>query len=145
MILIQALRLHLAEAPHARIGWLFALADREIGAALGLMHEEPARRWTLAELAARVGCSRSSFAAKFKASVGTSPMEYLTRWRMSLACDMLATSGDPISAIATSLGYDSESAFSAAFKRVTHHSPRQYGHRHDRELARTIRPEAIAI
>jgi AraC-like DNA-binding protein len=71
--------------------------------------------------------SRSTFALKFKATVGASPMDYLARWRMMLASDRLAGSSDSVSAIALSLGYESESAFSTAFKRVTGRSPRQYG------------------
>jgi len=94
--------------------------------AIDLMHQDPARRWTLQELGQCVGMSRSSFALKFKGTVGTSPMEYLTQWRMQLAGDRLTNSGDPISAIATLLGYESESAFSAAFKRTMNCSPRQY-------------------
>ena len=70
--------------------------------------------------------SRSTFALKFKATVGASPMDYLTRWRMMLAGDRLRNPGDPISAIALSLGYESESAFSTAFKRVMGSSPRRY-------------------
>jgi AraC-like DNA-binding protein len=80
----------------------------------------------LQELAERVGMSRSTFALKFKETVGASPMEYLTRWRMLLAGDRLANTSDPISVIALSLGYESESAFSTAFKRVMGCSPRQY-------------------
>ena len=90
------------------------------------MHGDPAHRWTLQELAKRAGMSRSTFALKFKETVGASPMEYLTRWRMLLAGDRLTNSTDPISAIALSLGYESESAFSTAFKRVMGCSPRQY-------------------
>jgi AraC-like DNA-binding protein len=126
MMLIQALRLHLAEGLSGGIGWLFALADQQMSAAINAMHEAPARRWTLQELAARAGMSRSVFALKFKQTVGSSPMEYLTRWRMLLAGDRLANSNDPISTIALSLGYESESAFSTAFKRVMGCSPRQY-------------------
>ena len=126
MTLIQALRQHLTEAARG-VGWLFALADKQMGAAIGAMHADPAHRWTLQELAAHVGMSRSSFALKFKQTVGTSPMDYLTRWRMLLASDRLTNSGDSISAIALSLGYESESAFSTAFKKVMGCSPRQYG------------------
>lgn len=126
VMLIQALRLHLAEGLNGGAGWLFALADKEIGAAITAVHNDPAYRWTLPELAERVGMSRSTFALKFKQTVGTSPMEYLTRWRMLLAGDRLANSTDPVSVIALSLGYESESAFSAAFKRVMGCSPRQY-------------------
>jgi AraC-like DNA-binding protein len=98
-----------------------------MSAAIGAMHDDPAHRWTLQELSARAGMSRSTFALRFKKTVGTPPMDYLTRWRMLLAGDRLANSADPLSAIALSLGYESESAFSTAFKRVMGCSPRQHG------------------
>ena len=127
MILIQVLRLHTEEQAGNGVGWLFALADKEMSAALGAMHEDPARRWTVGELAERACMSRSTFALKFKTTVGTPPLEYLTRWRMLLAGDKLASSGDSVSAIASSFGYESESAISTAYKRVQGCSPRQYG------------------
>ena len=127
MLLVQVLRLHLAEGTNGGVGWLFALADRQMSAAINAMHEEPARRWTLQALAARAGMSRTSFALKFKALVGAAPMDYLTRWRMLLAADKLQTSGASIAGIAASLGYESESAFSTAFKRMMGCPPRQYG------------------
>jgi AraC-like DNA-binding protein len=150
MILIQALRLHLAEGMNGGVGWLFALADKQMGAAISAMHENPAHRWTLQTLAEQAGMSRSSFALKFKETVGKSPMEYLTRWRMVLAADRLENSGDPVSVIALTLGYESESAFSTAFKRVMGCSPRQYGRgRHplptpDRELELPLIEPAVA-
>ncbi len=128
MMLVQALRLHLAEGVRGGVGWLFALADQQMSAAITAMHEAPGYRWTLQELAGRAGMSRSIFAMKFKATVGKSPMEYLTRWRMMLAGDRLANSSEALSAIALSLGYESESAFSTAFKRVMGCSPRKYDH-----------------
>jgi AraC-like DNA-binding protein len=127
LILLQALRLHLAEGLRGGVGWLFALADKQMGTAISAMHEDPAHRWTLQELAKRAGMSRSTFAQKFKATVGSSPIEYLTRWRMLLAGDRLSNSTDSISAVALALGYESESAFSTAFKRVMGCSPRRYG------------------
>jgi AraC-like DNA-binding protein len=126
-LLVQALRLHLAEGLRGGVGWLFALADTQMSAAIQSMHNDPAHRWTLQKLAERAGMSRSIFALKFKQTVGASPMEYLTRWRMLLAGDRLLNSSDPVSVIALSLGYESESAFSTAFKRVMGCSPRQYG------------------
>ena len=126
MMLIQALRLHLVEGKGGGVGWLFALADKQMGTAITLMHDDPGYRWTLQVLAERVGMSRSTFALKFKETVGATPIEYLTRWRMLLAGDKLTKSSDPISAIALSIGYESESAFSTAFKRVIGCSPRQY-------------------
>ena len=127
MMLVQVLRLHLAEGPRAGIGWLFALADRQMSAAITAIHDDPAHRWTVQALAARAGMSRSVFAARFKETVGVSPMDYLTRWRMLLAGDRLENSRDPVSVIALSLGYESESAFSTAFKRVMGCAPRRYG------------------
>jgi len=135
MMLIQALRLHMAEGLKGGVGWLFALADKHMGAAISAMHEEPARRWRLQLLAARAGMSRSSFALRFKQTVGASPMEYLARWRMLLAGDRLANSNDPVSVIALSLGYESESAFSTAFRRVMGCSPRQYSREADADSA----------
>lgn len=129
MLLVQALRLHMAQGSEGGVGWLFALADRRMGAAINAMHDDPARGWTLQALAKVAGMSRSSFALKFKETVGASAMDYLTRWRMLLAGDRLRNARDPISVIAPSLGYESESAFSAAFKRVMGCSPRQYGRR----------------
>jgi AraC-like DNA-binding protein len=155
MMLIQALRLHLAEGSRGGVGWLFALADKQMSTAIASMHDNPAHHWTLQELAERVGMSRSTFALKFKETVGTSPMEHLTRWRMLLAGNKLANSSDPISVIALSLGYESESAFSTAFKRVMGCSPRQYGRgsrsripasppNREGEAAHADRPEPVA-
>ena len=123
-----------------------------MGAAITAMHDDPAHRWTLQSLAERAGMSRTTFALKFKETVGASPMDYLTRWRMLVAGDRLANSGDPISAIALSLGYESESAFSTAFKRVMGCSPRQYGRNRnppshspgEGEAARADHPDTIA-
>ena len=126
LMLVQALRLHLAEGGPGQIGWLFALADQQMSAAITCMHDNPSHGWTVQTLAEHVGMSRSTFALKFKEKVGTSPMEYLTRWRMLLAGDKLANTSDPVSDIAPALGYESESAFSTAFKRVMGCSPRQY-------------------
>jgi AraC-like DNA-binding protein len=127
LMLVQALRLHLAEGLRGGVGWLFALADPQMSAAITSMHDDPGHGWTIQKLAERAGMSRSTFALKFKQTVGESPMEYLTRWRMLLAADKVANSSDSISAIARWLGYESESAFSTAFKRVMGCSPRQYG------------------
>ena len=129
MMLIQALRLHLADDARGGVGWLFALADKQMRVAIACMHDDPGHRWTLQELAGRVGMSRSIFALRFKKTVGETPMEYLTRWRMLLAGDRLKTLDEPISDIAFSLGYESESAFGKAFKRVMGCSPGQYGRR----------------
>ncbi len=126
MMLIQALRLHLTDPAGEGSGWLFALSDRHMGSALAALHNDPGHPWTLQLLAEKVGMSRSAFALRFRDSVGSTPMEYLTRWRMLLAADRLRHSSDGLSAIAHSLGYESESAFGKAFRRVMGSSPRQY-------------------
>jgi AraC-like DNA-binding protein len=126
MMLIQALRLHLSDAASAGPGWLSALSDKHMSTAIASMHNDPGYPWTLQSLAERVGMSRSVFALRFRETVGVTPMEYLTRWRMLLAGERLENSSDSLSAIAQSLGYESESAFGKAFRRVMGCSPRQY-------------------
>lgn len=123
---IPLARLHVAESSSA-VGWLFALADAQLAAAINAMHENPAAPWTLPQLAQRAGMSRTTFAVKFKKMVGVSPMEYLARWRMTRASDRLTQSNDSVAEIAYAVGYESESAFSAAFKRLMGRSPRSYG------------------
>jgi AraC-like DNA-binding protein len=125
-LLIEALRLHLAEHGRHSTGWLFALADRQMRAVLAAMHAEPGRKWTLEALAKVAGMSRSSFAVRFKDTVGEPAMDYLTRWRMMVAADRLSNGGMPIALVAPTVGYESESAFGAAFKRVIGYSPRQF-------------------
>jgi AraC-like DNA-binding protein len=125
-MLIQALRLHLTDAASAGPGWLSALSDKHMSIAISSIHNDPGHPWTLQSLAERVGMSRSVFALRFRETVGATPMEYLTRWRMLLAADRLKNSSDGLSTIAHSLGYDSESAFGKAFRRVMGCSPRQY-------------------
>jgi AraC-like DNA-binding protein len=125
-LLVEALRLLLAQGSRESSGWLFALADRQIHAAIAAMHAEPARKWTLHELARLAGMSRSTFALRFKEKVGEPPMDYLTRWRMMLAADRLANKGMTIAIVAPMVGYESESAFGAAFRRVIGYPPRQF-------------------
>jgi AraC-like DNA-binding protein len=126
MMLVQALRLHVASGANDAGGWLSALADRQLSAALGAMHADPGRRWTLQSLADVAGMSRTSLAVKFRAVVGESPIEYLTRWRMLRAGERLENSKDSVALIARSIGYESEAAFSTAFKRAMGCSPRSY-------------------
>ena len=127
MMLIQALRLHLSDAASAGSGWLAALADKQMSQAIAGMHGDPGYPWTLRALAERVGMSRSVFALRFRRTVGSTPMEYLARWRMMLAAERIKSSSEGLAEIAQSLGYESESAFGKAFRRVMGCSPRQYG------------------
>ena len=126
MMLVQAFRVHLDRASQDAVGWLYALNDPQLKTAIVAMQASPASPWTVNGLAQHIGMSRSIFALKFKEKVGESPMEYLTRWRMLLAGDRLTASPEPTLSIALSLGYESESAFGKAFKRVMGCSPRQY-------------------
>ncbi|NVZ21552.1 AraC family transcriptional regulator [Pseudomonas costantinii] len=126
IMLVEVLRAHLATLDSSGIGWFFGLADRNLSLALSAMHGDPSHRWTVQALAQRANMSRSAFALRFKQVVGTAPMEYLTYWRMLLASDRLKHSDDSVSTLAFSLGYESESAFSTAFKRVMLQSPRHY-------------------
>ena len=129
IMLVQILRLYLTSPAAHSAGWLFALSDSRINAAIAAIHSEPSRRWTVRELAAIAGASRSAFALNFKRKVGISPLEYVLRWRMQLATRDLKNRDRTISSIAESLGYDSDSAFSNAFKRILACSPRAYRER----------------
>lgn len=126
ILLVQAIRAHLAEDGKVEQGWLRALLDPQIRQALGLIHGAPAESWTVEGLAARVAMSRSAFAARFSTLVGEPPLTYLTRWRMHRAGRLLATSLLRIHEIAAQVGYDSESAFHKAFKRSTGVAPSVY-------------------
>lgn len=117
VLVIQTIRSWIAADPVARAGWLSALQNRQIGRAILLIHREPAKPWTVASLAREVAMSRSAFAARFKELVGESPMYYLGRWRMHVAVNWLREEGLTLAAIASRLGYQSEAAFSRAFKR----------------------------
>lgn len=126
MMLVQTLRLYLSGHAGRHVGWLFALSEPRLAAAIRAIHAEPGTRWTLPMLAAEAAMSRSTFARTFKSTVGISPIEYLTNWRMLLAADQLKHGMQSLSLIAASVGYESESAFSIAFKRTMGSSPRAY-------------------
>lgn len=128
ILLVHMLRAHAVRTDRPA-GWLSALADDGIGAALRAVHADIARSWTLAELAGISRMSRSGFARAFKTHVGIPPLDYVIRWRMSLARDALERDTLSISELASASGYLSESAFSTAFRRVVGSSPAQYRRR----------------
>jgi AraC family transcriptional regulator, alkane utilization regulator len=117
VLFAEAIRHYMDELPAGQSGWLAGLRDRYVGRALSLLHEQPAHPWTVDELAARVGLSRSALTERFNALIGAPPMQYLTRWRTSLAATQLRESDASIIRIATDVGYESEAAFNRAFKR----------------------------
>ena len=123
LVLIEVLRSHLATAPGADHGWLAALRDPVLAPALALLHASPDHKWTVAALASRCAVSRSLLDDRFRQVLGRSPIRYLTEWRMHLAEDLLATTDVAVVAVARRVGYDSEEAFSRAFKRARGLSP----------------------
>ncbi len=123
ILVIQAIRSWIENDPAAMTGWLGALRDPAIGRAIAMIHREPERDWTVASLAAEVAMSRSGFSARFSELVGQSAMQYVTSWRMNLAVDLLREEQLSIAVVAAKLGYQSEAAFSRAFKRVTGEPP----------------------
>jgi AraC-like DNA-binding protein len=129
LVLIEVLRLHLAQSPAAADGWLAALRDPVLAPALALLHADPARRWTVTALAAEAAVSRSLLDSRFRQVLGLSPIRYLTDWRIHLAEDLLGSSTLSIGAVAQRVGYDAE-AFSRAFKRATGQSPSQWRAHH---------------
>ncbi|WP_264675841.1 AraC family transcriptional regulator [Dactylosporangium fulvum] len=123
ILVIQAIRAWLDSAPDARVGWLAALRDDQVGRALRSIHRAPERDWSVQSLAREAGMSRSAFAARFTTLVGESAMRYLTEWRLQLARAHLPRTTEPLSTTARRFGYQSEAAFSRAFKREFGISP----------------------
>jgi AraC-like DNA-binding protein len=123
LLLAEVLRIHLASAPAVDRGWLAALRDPVLAPALAQLHAAPERKWTVAELAATVAVSRSLLDGRFRELLGRSPIRYLADWRMHIAGDLLATTELSVFAIARRVGYDSEEAFSRAFKRARAEAP----------------------
>ncbi len=125
LIFIEAVRRYAVSTPHQGGGWLAGLCDPAVGKAIHLMHTESARHWTLSSLAREVGVSRSVLAERFTKLIGMPPMAYLANWRMQVAANMLAD-GASVSQAAVEAGYESEAAFSRAFKRSTGLPPAQW-------------------
>ena len=118
LMFVEVLRRYVATLSADENGWLAGMRDPVVGRALAQLHEQPARAWTLQQLARDVGTSRSALADRFARLVGEPPMQYLMRWRMQVAARRLSEGVDKVSAIALDVGYDSEASFSRAFKRM---------------------------
>lgn len=126
LVLTEVLRLHLASAPAADHGWIAALQDPILAPALAHLHRDPARRWTVADLAATSAISRSGLDERFRRLLGRSPIRYLTEWRMHLSRELLLTTDLGVATVARRVGYLSEEAFSRAFKRTYGQSPSRW-------------------
>ena len=137
ILVIQTLRAWIKQDPGAIQGWLGALNDKQVGRALSLIHRDPSRQWRLELLASAAGMSRSAFAARFAALVGETPMHYIARWRMQVALTWLQEDDMTLAEMADRLGYQSEAAFSRAFKRFVRRSPG--------EVRRQARSESISL
>ena len=118
LMFVEVVRRHLEGLPDDQTGWLMGLRDPHIGRALGLLHDRPAHGWTLEELSKEAGLSRSALAERFAHLVGQPPMQYLTQWRMQVAAQQLASGELNVSETARHVGYESEAAFSRAFKKL---------------------------
>jgi AraC-like DNA-binding protein len=129
MLFVEVVRRYLERPGAAPSGWLGGLRDPVVGRALALLHERPAHRWTLERLARETGVSRSVLADRFTEWVGKPPMRYLAHWRMQLGARLLSDGAAKVSSIATEVGYDSEAAFSRAFKKIVGTAPASWRRR----------------
>lgn len=129
VLFVQAIRGWCASDGCRTGGWLAALADRRLGPTVRAMHADIARRWTVAALAAEAGLSRSAFASRFRAVAGDTPLGYLTRWRLYRAKDLLRRGELSLTEIAARVGYETDAAFSRAFKRAEGMAPGEYRRR----------------
>ena len=117
LLFVEALRAYLETVPEQERSWLAGLRDPHVSRALGLMHAEPARQWTVNDLAREAGLSRSALGERFALLIGEPPMQYLTRWRLALGARALKEGSEPVIHVAQQVGYESEAAFNRAFKR----------------------------
>ena len=126
LLFVEVVRIYLESLPPEQTGWLAGVRDPYIGQSLSLLHESPSHSWGLEELAHKVGLSRSVLAERFAHLVGQPPMQYLTQWRMQIASGLLARGSSKIVQVAAESGYDSEAAFSRAFKKFVGISPAEW-------------------
>ena len=126
LMFLEAIRRYVECLPPGQSGWLAGLKDPCVGKALSLIHSQPARAWTVDGLAREIGISRAGLADRFSGLIGRSPIQYLTQWRMQLAARLLADGTAKVSAVGRDVGYDSEAAFSRAFKKIAGVPPAQW-------------------
>src|SRR5215469_9766659 len=126
LMFVEVVRLHMDQLANNNTGWLAGLRDPLVGRALTLLHARPAHAWTVEELASQAAASRSALADRFTQMVGCPPVQYLTQWRMQIAAKRLADPNVKVAAVAHDVGYESEAAFSRAFKKFVGRSPSQW-------------------
>jgi AraC-like DNA-binding protein len=126
VLFVETLRTYIAHLPAEQTGWLAGARDSEVGKTLALMHRNPAHPWTIASLAREAGVSRSVLAERFRHYLTEPPMAYLTRWRLQLGAQMLASTNYSVAQIASEVGYESEAAFNRAFKREFETPPARF-------------------
>ncbi len=138
LLFVEAVRRYVELMPEQETGWLAGVRDRFVGRALARLHESPDHSWTVEELAAAVGLSRSALSQRFTELIGQAPIQYLTRWRLTIAAQRLRKDNASVARIAADFGYDSEQAFNRAFKRTFGTTPAAW-----RREARAT-PEVVA-
>jgi AraC-like DNA-binding protein len=129
LLFIETLRRYIARLPPGEHGWFGALNDPVVGRALQLIHADPSQPWTVERLARQAGSSRTVLGQRFRALLGRPPIDYVTAWRIQLAAEQLRLGQQSIAQIAITAGYESETSFSRAFRRLTGQSPGQWRHR----------------
>lgn len=139
VLYVETLRLYISHLPPRQTGWLAGARDPEVGKTLALMHRNPAHPWTISSLAEEVGISRSVLAERFRHYLNESPMAYLTRWRLQVGAQMLASTSYSVAQIAAEVGYESEAAFNRAFKREFMVPPARF-----RSQARSVKSDQDA-
>ena len=132
LMFVDVVRRYLESLPQDRMSWLSGLRDPYVGRALTALHEQPSRDWTIESLAQVAALSRSAFAERFVQFVGQPPMQYVTNWRMQLATIYLRKGTESIASVANRVGYDSEAAFSRAFKKAVGSPPSEWREQHIR-------------
>lgn len=137
-LFVETLCRYMEDLPSGRTGWLATARDPKVGQALALLHREPARAWTLADLAKESGASRTILAERFAQLMGETPLAYLARWRLQLAARRLTTTDRKVLQVAYDVGYESEAAFSRAFRREFGVPPARY--RRERKSQRASSP-----
>lgn len=136
VLFVETLRRYVNSLPADQKGWLAGARDPVISEVLALLHKEPADPWTIANLARRVGLSRTRLAERFRHFLGESPMAYLAQWRLKLGADMLQSTENSVAEVAAAVGYGSEAAFNRAFKREFKFPPAQFRRKYKTAVAR---------